>query len=154
MAKKLKEGDSIYVPWARLGVTEDKPSALHRTKVISVQQRSVVVEMPEATTVTVASSAVLKSVGIAIIRIGDLETERGLLDPLAKSVLQFCRLLNTDDSFTSAEPRGSDRSRKRYRHSLWYKYEISLRSWPDHRSDPSCEGLPLALLPHGPSVFR
>jgi len=100
MAKNLHVGDRVYVPWTRLGVVDDKPSALHYTRVVEVNQRSVVVEMPDANRTTVASSAVLKNLGIAVIRIGDLETEVGLLDPLAKSVLQFLRLLNTDDSFT------------------------------------------------------
>jgi hypothetical protein len=38
-------------------------------------------------------------VGVAIIAFGDFHSESTLLDPLAKTVLQYCRLLFGDDSF-------------------------------------------------------
>ena len=45
----------------------------------------------------IGSSVIHRSLGILIIRIGDFKTETALLDPLRKSVLQFFRLLLTDD---------------------------------------------------------
>ena len=45
----------------------------------------------------IATSKISSNFGVLIIRIGDFN-EAGLLDPLAKSVLQYCRMLLPDDS--------------------------------------------------------
>ena len=101
MAKNLQPGDTVYVPWARLKFTtaaDQRPSAMTSATVLAIVERKVELSVPgEEDPVTVASSAVHDNAGIAIIRIGDFASEATLLDPLAKSVLQYCRLLVTDD---------------------------------------------------------
>lgn len=102
MATKLNVGDRVYIPWSRLGVTGDKPAALHHANVLEVQKRSIVVSMPSDSlgnpgSRKVASSAALQNVKIAIVRIGDQDSEHNLIEPLGKSILQCCRLLHSDD---------------------------------------------------------
>ncbi len=54
------------------------------------------------TTVEIASRLVHSSaLGFLVLRVGDLQTETTLLDPLAKSVLQFLRLLIPDNDLRS-----------------------------------------------------
>jgi hypothetical protein len=101
MAKNLQPEEDVYVPWSRLadfGVGDDHPSAFCKTKVVEVIDRSVRLQLPTGTTSPpLGSSAIHRNIGILIVRIGDFGTEFNLLDPLAKSVLQFCRLLVNDD---------------------------------------------------------
>lgn len=60
--------------------------------------RSITVDDVGGSTVDVGSVRVHDSkIGFVIVRVGDLATESALLDPLAKSVLQFFRLLIPDD---------------------------------------------------------
>ena len=99
MAKNLKMGDTVYVPWSRLGLADGgdgKPYAISTATVAKVENRTVHLNIPGEGERSVASSA--DEAGIAIIRIGDYQTETTLLDPLAKSVLQYCRLLVADDT--------------------------------------------------------
>jgi hypothetical protein len=108
MAKGLKVGDSVYVPRARLGSGSDGPSALVRLTVQALEGRSIVVNPNGSSSVTVASSAAHKDIGVMILRIGDFESETALLDPLAKSLLQYCRLLLPDDMIIQREVRSTD----------------------------------------------
>ena len=62
-----------------------------------MEGRSVRVDVGNGETELVASSLCHRNIGILLLNIGDLETEATLLDPLGKSVLQFCRLLVSDD---------------------------------------------------------
>lgn len=104
MARQLTVGMQVYVPVARIG-SFDHPSALYRTSVQAVTGRSVVVSTPGGSTAQVATSAVHTSIGVLILRFGHLETEDTLLDPLAKSLLHFGRLLLTDDCIRLLEVR-------------------------------------------------
>jgi hypothetical protein len=101
MAKNLQRDEEVYVPWARLGSLggdDDHPSAFLKTKVVEVVKRSVKLQLPKgAISPPLASSAIHRNIGILIVRLGDFDTELTLLDPLAKSVLQFCGLLVSDD---------------------------------------------------------
>jgi hypothetical protein len=105
MAQNLQVGNKVYVPCVRIGL-EDRPSALFHTQVEDVSGRSIRVRLPGGiTSEPIGTSLVHKNLGIVILRIGDLETEPTLLDPLAKSMLQYCRLLVTDDSLRLVELR-------------------------------------------------
>lgn len=98
MASGLEVGESVYVPRTRLGLTEDHASVLHKTSVVEVSDRSVRVELPDGEfSGWVGSSLVHRMVGVQLYRIGDYDSETKLLDPLAKSLLQFCLLLFPDD---------------------------------------------------------
>ena len=97
MAKNLTVGEEVYVPCSLFEQTSCS-SALYKTNVLTVNDRSVTVRLPGGhPSDPVASSKVQRSCAIWIITIGDLETEYTLLSPLSKSVLQFCRLLHSDD---------------------------------------------------------
>lgn len=106
MARNLRVGEEVLVPKARLGMPNRDESALYRTKVLSRHGRSVTVAMPNAgVSGPVATSAVHRDLGLWILRIGDYDTEYTLLDPLAKSILQFLRLLMPDDGVLLREVR-------------------------------------------------
>ncbi|MGU5200747.1 hypothetical protein RGT51_20855 [Pseudomonas aeruginosa] len=98
MAKKLEVGEYVYVPASRFEGMEDLSSVVWRTKVVEAQPAKVKVQLRDGTTSEwIGSSLCHRNIGILILTFGDLSTEDTLLDPLAKSVLQYCRLLVPDD---------------------------------------------------------
>ncbi|MBY3462669.1 hypothetical protein HFN80_01295 [Rhizobium laguerreae] len=91
-------GDMVLVPSSMLENGDDYPFALHRTTVTEVAARSIKVTQSDGSaSAFIATSKCHKNIGICIINVGDNATEAALLDPLAKSLLQFCRLLMSDD---------------------------------------------------------
>lgn len=87
------------MPRATVGIDLNAPSALYRTTVKDRHVKSVKVELPEGTLSDwIASSKVRRTVGYLLVSIGDLQTERTLIQPLSESILQFLRLLESDDS--------------------------------------------------------
>jgi hypothetical protein len=106
VAKNLNVGDRVYIPCAHLQGLPEQPSALYRTEVAEVGPRSIRVNLPAgAVSDWIGNGLAHKDVGILIVTIGDYQTELTLLDPLAKSVLQFCRLLVPDDQLRSLKVR-------------------------------------------------
>ncbi len=98
MAANFAENDKIFVPASRIPGLEGHPSAFYKTRVVEVRNRKVKVNLQgETVSDWIGTGLCQKNVGILVFTIGDLETETGLLDPLAKSVLQYCRLLVPDD---------------------------------------------------------
>jgi hypothetical protein len=66
-------------------------------KVQGVAGRSIIVDDGRGDTVKISTrTAHSRSLGFLVLRVGDLITEATLLDPLAKSVLQYLRLLISD----------------------------------------------------------
>lgn len=108
MASGLNVGEEVYVPVRRF----DKNASLHysiaKGKVQSIIERSVVVELPSLGAQRVAASAVHRNVGILVLRIGDFRSEDTLLDPLTKSLLNYCRLLVPDGQLLNLEIRTWD----------------------------------------------
>lgn len=99
MASNLTLNETIYVPCKRVGGLDDHPAAIYQSQVVELENRSVKVSLPGGRISDwVATAQVHRHIGICILTIGDFETETGLIDPLSKSVLQFCRLLLPDDS--------------------------------------------------------
>jgi hypothetical protein len=99
MAKNLKNGETVFVPTSLLPDPSIYGTALIRRKITSTSKRSATVELSEDEgACSIASSKLHRNLGVLILKIGDLETEAVLLDPLAKSILQFSRLF-MDDSF-------------------------------------------------------
>jgi hypothetical protein len=95
---KFRLDDEVYVPSSILTNPSLQPHALTLRKVLATHDRSITVDDVDGSTVDVGSARVHdSSIGFVIIRVGDLATESALLDPLAKSVLQFLRLLVPDD---------------------------------------------------------
>jgi hypothetical protein len=99
MAKNLQVGEIVFVPLNRLGVDRVGVSAFLRTTVLAVDRRTVMVDLLDGgMTANVASSAVHRNVGVCIFAIGDIDSESTLIEPLRKSVLQYCRLLLPEGS--------------------------------------------------------
>jgi hypothetical protein len=97
MAGRFAVGDKVFVPSSRIGI-DDLPSVFWETTVAGVANKRIKVNLRGgATSEWIGTSLCHKNIGILILTIGDLETEATLLDPLAKSVLQYCRLLVPDD---------------------------------------------------------
>ena len=96
---KVKIGDTVYVPAFILAGAVTTDQSFYRTTVVAARDRSVTVNLPGGgVSSPIATSRIHKTLGIAIIAIGDFRTEETLLTPLSKSVLQFCRLLVDDSS--------------------------------------------------------
>ncbi len=113
MASDLKVGDFVYVPCAAVPELVDRDTALYRAEVVAVERRSVRVKLPNgASSELIGTSRVHKDVGILVIEVGDFATEAALLDPLAKSVLQFIRLLVPDDQVRAIKVRSRDELQK------------------------------------------
>lgn len=101
MAQKFNVGDRAYIPTSLLPNDDEYPHSLFQTSVVMTQGRSVQVTLRGGDASDwITSSKLHRSVGIAIISIGDFGSEEALLNPLARSVLQFCRLLLDDASVT------------------------------------------------------
>lgn len=99
MATNLQVNDRVYIPISIDERLSRYPYALYETTVIekNADGRSVKVNLPNAEVSDwIGTSKVRRNSGILIFNIGDFETETGLLDPLSKSILQFCRLLLND----------------------------------------------------------
>jgi hypothetical protein len=98
MASNFAIGDKVFVPVSRLPGLEDHPSAFYEAKVASVAAHKIKVNLPQAVlSEWIGTSLCHKNIGILIFSIGDMETESTLLEPLTKSVVQYCRLLVSDD---------------------------------------------------------
>lgn len=93
MARRLQAGETVFVPWARTGHDGRGPSALATATVAELRGKKVVLALPGgALSPEIGSSLVHRAAAVLILRVGDLQTELGLLDPLAKSLLQYLRL--------------------------------------------------------------
>lgn len=102
MTQKFAVGDTVYIPSSLLPDGDSYPTSIYRTSVTQTQAKSVKVNLRDGSQSDwIASSKPHKNLGIAIITIGDFSTEETLLNPLAKSILQFSRLLLDDGSVTS-----------------------------------------------------
>lgn len=100
MASNIQIGQQAYVCRNRLPALPDQGKAFYRGEVRTRDGRSVRVRMPDGTdSDLVATKFVHHRVGVAILEFGDFSSEATLLDPLAKTVLQYCRLLFGDDDY-------------------------------------------------------
>ena len=97
MARNINDGDTIYAPSHHFDELTNYPSAFYRSNVVSQQDRTVTIQLPDGAVGNISLARCRTEIGIAIFNIGDLETETSLLDPLQKSTLQFTRLLVPDD---------------------------------------------------------
>jgi len=91
--------DTVHVPAIKAGLDSQYPFAMVSGKVISKTSSTVKIDIPQNGGIckNISIALVRKKLGIFIIQIGDMETEESLLDPLRKSILQFTRLLLSDD---------------------------------------------------------
>ncbi|WP_139350563.1 hypothetical protein [Rhodanobacter sp. B04] len=122
----FKANDTIYIPATLLPSTNPQvfEYAIVKTTVAQVQRAAgkggnrVRVKLPPDGTPNpgvsnwIPVSKCSKHIGIAIIAIGDLSTEPMLIDPLYKSVLQFCRLMINDSDIEGIKLRSLDELKK------------------------------------------
>ncbi len=100
MAGNIQIGDDVYVCRSRLPTVNDQTKAFYRTRVLDKHDRSVSVSLPDGTESDfVSTKFVHHRVGVAVIAFGDFLSENTLIDPLSKTVLQYCRLLFGDDDY-------------------------------------------------------
>ena len=105
---KFRIGEEVWVSATKLSGAQQ--FALVKRKVLGTKQggRSVVIDDRDGRSVEVSSRLVHGSdLGFLLLRVGDLESEMTLLDPLSKSILQFLRLLVKEDLVRLLEVRTS-----------------------------------------------
>lgn len=127
MANNLQIGETIYVPCTRVPELASTGTALYRSRVSQIDGKKAKVELPGGVdSEWIGTSLLHRDVGILVINIGDFETEHTLLDPLAKSVAQFCRLLVPDDQIRQIRVRSTgelvkfwQREQSAYSHVIW-----------------------------------
>jgi hypothetical protein len=113
----IEIGDTVYVPRTAVDLDPNEISPFLQSVVRDRQNRSVQVDLPDGTLSDfIATSKVTKNFGVLIVRIGDF-AEEALLDPLAKVVLNYLRMLLPDDSVRLVELRTTDEFA-----TLWGKY--------------------------------
>lgn len=96
MTTRYSDEDWVWVPAFRVG--EGDRFALARRQVRDTVALSVVVDGVAGAAVKIGTRLVHgDGLGFLILRVGDWVSEATLLDPLAKSVLQYLRLLVPDD---------------------------------------------------------
>lgn len=100
MASNINIGDQVHVCRSRLPSVNDQTKAFYRSNVVARRHRSVRVQLQGGEhSDFVSTKFVHHRVGVAILAFGDFHSENTLLDPLAKTVLQYCRLLFGDDGY-------------------------------------------------------
>jgi hypothetical protein len=98
MATKLQIGETVYVPSSRVRGLRDYGAALYETRVVEVAPAKARIRLRDgAASEWIGAGLISRGVGILVVNVGDFETEDSLLDPLAKSMTQFFRLLVPDD---------------------------------------------------------
>lgn len=98
-------GDNVYVPRSLLGLDQNDVSPFYRTIVRDRANRSVRVDLPDGgLSDLIATSRISENFGILIVRVGDFN-EEGLIDPLAKAILNYARMLLPGDSVRLVELR-------------------------------------------------
>ena len=121
MANNFSVQDKVFVPSSRIPGMEGHPSAFYETRIVEVGIRKLKVKLQGGlTSEWIGTGLCQKNIGILIFTIGDLETETGLLDPLAKSVLQYCRLLVPDDYLRAYKIRSIAELK-----SIWHKEQAA-----------------------------
>lgn len=127
MARNLNIGETVYVPCSRIEELGNIGVSLYRTQITNIDGKKAKVRTPgNGESDWIGVSLLHRDVGILVINIGDFETEHILLDPLAKSVAQFCRLLVPDDQIRQIRVRSLAELKKAWRkeqaaysHVIW-----------------------------------
>jgi hypothetical protein len=103
---KFAVGDQVLVPASRLANPDTQPYALMPRVVLGRDDRSIRVDDGAGGTVHVASRlAHPASLGFLVLRVGDFASEHTLLDPLARSIVDFLRLLVPDSDLRAVSLR-------------------------------------------------
>ena len=105
MARNLKIGDTVFIPYSKIDPKFlERPRPFFETAISMTEGRSVRIALPDGEeSDLIGTSIIHRNIGTLIIQIGDFISENILLNPLSKTILQFCRLLLGDDSFVYFE---------------------------------------------------
>ncbi|QEA28988.1 hypothetical protein FGL91_10715 [Microbacterium sp. CBA3102] len=121
MTTKFKNGDIVFVPARVLPNPDREPFALKDVTVTGQVKRKIQIDRQDGhgNDIIVASRLVHgPNLGITVLEIGDLSTEDHTLDPLAKSVLHYLRLLVRPENIRLLKIRTVSELQH-----LWSKYE-------------------------------
>lgn len=93
MPTKFKATQNVWIPSALLKY-DQAPYAMTKKTVLYTEGRSIVVDH-DGNDVRISSKLVHgdDSFGITVVRVGDIATDKTLLDPLARTIFQFCQIL-------------------------------------------------------------
>jgi len=95
---EITEGQNVYVPCNCAEEFMDCTEALVRTQVISINDGYVTVDDKNGSeTNQIELNKIHTNPSILILCLGDIRSESTNLDPLAKSVLHYCRLFHKDE---------------------------------------------------------
>jgi len=93
----INEGEFVYVPCNCAPEFNSCHEALVRAEVLNIEGETIKVNIGEGTeTQAIDISKVHKNPSILILCLGDIVSESQNLDPLAKSILHYCRLFHRD----------------------------------------------------------
>lgn len=123
MAQNLQIGQNVFVATHLLPNPDSYDTAIANRPVAEIQDRSARLALPGgAFTELIATSKLHANLKVLVLRIGDMETEPMLLDPLAKSVLHFLRLFMDDGFVQLLEVRSLEELQ------LWWSVNINAYS--------------------------
>lgn len=113
MAGRFAVGDRVFVPSSKIPGLDDLASVFWESTVAEVANKKIKVDLRHGETSDwIGTSLCHKNIGVLILTFGDLQSEATLLDPLAKSVLQYCRLLVQDDYLRAYKIRSTKELKK------------------------------------------
>lgn len=121
MTTKFNIGDTVFVPARKMPNPDLEPYALKDVQVTGQVSRKIRINRQDenGNDIAVASRLVHGSnLGITVLEIGDLLTEDHTLDPLAKSVLHYLRLLVRPENIRLSKIRTIAELQR-----LWAQYE-------------------------------
>jgi hypothetical protein len=93
MTNKFRVGDIVYVSRSRARLDINAPSALYRSEIVEIRNRSAKIKLLEDVSSFIPTSALVKRLGILVLKIGDFESEDSLLNPLRESLRHYFSLL-------------------------------------------------------------
>lgn len=105
----MNVGDRVWVPVDLLPNPERYPYALRQLEITRVHGKRVAVSLEGGqASPLIPKSRLHRLCGVVVVRVGDFQTETTTLDPLAKSVTQFLRLLLEESAVRLCEVRSRE----------------------------------------------
>lgn len=105
----LSIGEIVHVPSAKAGLDASYPFAMVSGRIVELNGTKIKISLPRGeVSIPIAIGLARKKLGILIVQIGDMATEETLLIPLRKSILQYTRLLLSDDFIKCITVRSTD----------------------------------------------
>jgi len=104
-----KIGDTVHVPSSKAGIGVNYPSAMVSGEIQAIQNAKIIITLPNGNlSHPIYIKLARRKLCFLIVQIGDFQTEQTLLVPLRKSILQYTRLILTDDYIKCVSIRSID----------------------------------------------